>query len=117
MEWGQQCVANCGNGNNQCQAACTQQHPCGAQDPVRVNVTSTSSTMTATGTDSAAATGSSAAGTVYNGFGNAGATTAAGSTSSTSAPKSSAQTAVDLGRSYGIMVIIVGLFAGFTLVM
>jgi len=122
QEWGQQCVANCGNNNNDCQAACTQDHPCGAQNPVRVNVTSTSSTLaaTATGTD---VSGSAATGTVYNGFGSGGAettTAAAGastssSTSTSSNAKSGAQAALTIGRSYGVMVIAAGLFAGFAL--
>jgi hypothetical protein len=118
-EWGQQCVAGCG-GNNDCEAACTQDHPCGAQNPTRVTVTSTSTTMTATatGTD---ASGSTATGTVYNGFGSGGsaatttAAAAAGASTSSSA-KSGAQAAMDIGRSYGVMVIAAGLFAGFALV-
>lgn len=74
---------------------------------------------TATGTD---VSGSAATGTVYNGFGNGGAaatTTDAGgaSTSSpTSTAKSGAQAALTIGRSYGVMVIATGLFAGFALV-
>jgi len=74
---------------------------------------------TAAGTDTS---GSAATGTVYNGFGSGGAgvtTTAAGgaSTSSTSSPaKSGAQAALTIGRSYGVMVIAAGLFAGFALV-
>jgi len=113
QEWGQQCVANCGN-NNACQASCTQDHPCGAQDPTRVNVTTTSSTMSAT------ATGSAATGTVYNGFGSGGSATttatAAAGASTSSPAKSGAQAALAIGRSYGAMVIGAGLFAGFALV-
>ncbi|KAI1298571.1 hypothetical protein F5Y03DRAFT_269133 [Xylaria venustula] len=63
QEWGTQCVAGC-NGDSACASDCTQNHPCGAQNPTRVNTTSTSGTATATG---AAAT--SSAGQVYNGLG------------------------------------------------
>lgn len=55
-EWGNQCVTNC-NGDNTCANACRADHPCGAQDPVRVNsTTSSSTTMGATSTNGAAAT-------------------------------------------------------------
>jgi len=118
QEWGVQCVQNCGN-NNACQSSCTQDHPCGAQNPTRVNTTASSSTMTATatGTDGAAASGG-AAGTVYNGFGNGATatTTGSGSSSTGASTKSSAQAALDVGRSYGVAVIVAGLFAGFALV-
>lgn len=113
QEWGVQCVANCGS-SNACQADCTQNHPCGAQNPVRVNTTATSSTAgaTATGTDASASSG-----TVYNGFGNGAATTtASGASSTTASTKSGAQAALALGRSYGIAVVVAGLFAGFALV-
>jgi len=120
QEWGQQCIAGCGNNNNDCQAACTQDHPCGAQDPTRVPVNSTSTSMTATstGTD---ASGSAASGTVYNGFGSGGSaattTAAAASGSSTSSPaKSGAQAALAIGGTYGAIVVVAGLFAGFALV-
>lgn len=101
-EWGQQCVAGCGT-DNSCQSACVQNHPCGAQNPTRVNVTSSSSALTATATSSA--------GIIYNGFGGSAATT----TASTSSKKSGAQAAFNLGQSYSLAAILVGLFAGFAL--
>jgi hypothetical protein len=70
---------------------------------------------TATGSDAATGTDGSTP-TVFNGFGNGGAAaTTTGAAASTSAPKSAASP-LDLGRSYGILVIITGLFAGFALV-
>lgn len=117
--WGQQCVANCG-GNNACQSSCTQDHPCGAQNPTPVNTTATSMSMTATatGTD---ASGSTPSGGVYNGFGSGGsaATTtaaAAGGASTSSPAKSGAQAALAIAGSYGAMTMVAGLFASFALV-
>jgi hypothetical protein len=109
-EYGNQCVAGCG-GNTACQSACRDNHPCGAQSPTRVNVTTTSST-TATSTLGAGAS-SGTAGVVYTGVGGAAATTTA---SSSSNKKSGSQAALDLGRSYGLAVVFAGLFAGFAMV-
>jgi hypothetical protein len=52
---------------------------------------------------------------VYNGIGGAAATTTAAAASSTK--KSGSDAAIDLGRSYGLVVVFAGLFAGFALVM
>lgn len=41
-EWGNQCVKGCGS-NSQCANDCREKHPCGAQNPTRVNITSTTS--------------------------------------------------------------------------
>lgn len=42
MEWGNQCVEACND--NACASSCREDNPCGAQDPRRVNVTSSSAT-------------------------------------------------------------------------
>lgn len=107
-EYGNQCVAGCA-GNTACQSACRNDHPCGAQNPTRVNATTTTSTST---TLPAGAT-SGTAGIVYNGIGGAAATTTAAS----STKNSGSDSAIDLGRSYGLVVVFAGLFAGFALVM
>jgi len=39
---GEDCVANCGNGNNACFAQCREQFRCGATNPTAPNVTETS---------------------------------------------------------------------------
>ncbi|KAL3422154.1 hypothetical protein PVAG01_06310 [Phlyctema vagabunda] len=111
-EYVQQCIATCG-GDSLCQSACVSDHPCGAQNPTRINVTSSSSTTaTATGSGS-----SSSGGVVYNGLGGAAETTAASSSNSDSSSQDSgAQTALNLGKSYGLAVVFAGLFAGFALV-
>lgn len=91
-----ECVNNCG-GNSGCQYACRTSHPCGAQNPQRVNTTSTSTTMTQTGK----ATGT---GDPYAPFG-----------SSASGKKNGGTAAFDLGQSYGAGFVMAGLFAGFAL--
>ncbi len=65
---------------------------------------------TATSTDGAAAT----APTVYNGLGGAATTSSSGSTPTNKSNR--AQASLDLGRSYGVAIIVAGLFAGFALV-
>ena len=63
---------------------------------------------------------SGTAGVVFNGLGGAAATTTQGGSGSQStdpAKKNGSQTALDLGRSYGLAVVFAGLFAGFALVM
>lgn len=109
-EYGNQCVAGC-NGNTACQSNCRTQHPCGAQDPTRVNVTTTSATQTATTVPAGATSGT--AGVVYTGLGGG----AAATTAPSSSKKSGAEAALDLGRSYGLGVVFAGIFAGFALVM
>ncbi|KAH6669422.1 hypothetical protein B0J14DRAFT_119058 [Halenospora varia] len=109
-QYGTQCVAAC-NGNTACQSACRDDHPCGAQNPTRVNSTSSSSVMASTTLAAGASSGT--AGVVYTGLGGAAATT----TAAASGNKSGAQAALDMGRSYGLAVIFAGLFAGFALIM
>jgi len=107
-EYGNQCVAGC-DGNTDCQSACRDDHPCGAQNPTRVNTT-TSSSMASTTLAAGSSTGT--AGVVYTGLGGAVAT----QTATSSTKKSGSQAAVDLGRSYGLALVFGGLFAGFALV-
>jgi hypothetical protein len=109
--YGDQCVAQC-NGATACQSACRTNNPCGAQDPTRVNTSSSSSSMPST---TAAGASSGTAGVVYTGLG--GATSSPTTTAASSGKKSGAEAALDLGRSYGLAVVLGGLFAGFALVM
>ncbi|MCJ1374765.1 hypothetical protein MMC20_005997 [Loxospora ochrophaea] len=101
-EENQQCETNC-NGDSTCQSACQTDHPCGAQDPIRVNTTSTTAAAAATSTGTTT-------GATYNGFG--GATTTAASAASRIGALS-----VSLGQTYGLALIIAGFFAGFTLLL
>ncbi|KAH9220595.1 hypothetical protein DL95DRAFT_383093 [Leptodontidium sp. 2 PMI_412] len=114
--YGNQCVAAC-NGNTPCQSACRDDHPCGAQNPTRVNTT-TSSSATATTLPAGATTGAGGA-VVYNGLGGDATTTAASGAQATSADtkKNGAQMALDIGRGYSFAVVFASLFAGFALVM
>ncbi|MCJ1455939.1 hypothetical protein MMC28_006296 [Mycoblastus sanguinarius] len=106
-----QCVNNCVQGDDACQSNCRDAHPCGAQSPIRVN-TSTSSTMSATSTSgSTASTADSTATGAYTGFGS-------GSTGSSSSSKSAASDraqalALGFGRSYGLAMILAGVSGGF----
>jgi hypothetical protein len=111
QEYGNQCVTAC-NGDTTCQAACRDDNPCGAQNPTRVNVTTTSSAMSSTTLPAGASSGT--AGVVYTGLGGAAATQTSSSSSDTK--KSNAQAALDLGRSYGLIAVFTGIFAGFALV-
>jgi len=107
-------VAGCA-GNTVCQSACRDDHPCGAQNPTRVNTTSTSSTAAPTTVPAGATSGT--AGVVFTGLGGNGAVATAAAGASTIGTKSGSQAALDLGRSYGLAVIFAGLFAGFALAM
>jgi len=93
QEWGTQCVKACGS-DNACANSCRQDHPCGAQNPQRVNTT-TSSTMPATAT----ATSSNQ---VFTGLAGSPSTTA----SSNMAP------ALESGRILGLALTLGGLLAG-----
>lgn len=104
-EWGNQCVKACGNGNNQCASDCREKHPCGAQNPTRVNSTTTTSATTATATSSGTAT---ATNQVFNGLGD-------GSSNNVGAGTGNAAGALRFGDSYGLAVVVGGLFAGFAM--
>jgi hypothetical protein len=69
QEWGNQCVAACGLGSNQCSSDCRQNNPCGAQDPQRVNATSSTS---AGPEATAATTTTSSNGGIFTGLNGAG---------------------------------------------
>lgn len=109
-EFGNQCVNNCGQGNSACASACRTNNPCGAQDPVRVNLTTTSSTVSAT---AAASTAGSSDGAQYTGFGGAPTPSASSSGQGTSAAST---LAITIGHAYGLGVLVIGLSAGFALV-
>jgi len=125
-----QCVNNCGQGNNACAASCQQDHPCGAQNPTRVNTTSTASgTASATGGESGSAETATA---VYSGFGSAASSTGSSDSASSSSSSSSSQdmgspssssssgaghVIVNLGQIYGLGVVAAGIFTGFAVLL
>jgi hypothetical protein len=108
-EYNIQCQANC-NGDSTCQANCVQQHPCGAQDPVKANITSTTATASATGT----ATTSGAGNVVYTGFGAGSASTATSSSKTGMSPRAMA---IEIGQVYGLFMVVAGLMGGFALIL
>lgn len=108
-----QCQNSC-NGQSTCQAACVQDHPCGASEPKRYNVTSTSTSGTATATGTATNTGSGGD-IVYTGFGTGSATTGgatSGGSSGIVRPLLS-----DLGQFFGLFTVVAGVLGGFALLL
>lgn len=103
-----QCANNCGS-NSGCVTTCRTAHPCGAQDPVRVN-TSTASTMAATASStSGGAAATSGGSAVYTGFGTS------STSSSKPGPSNDAQTlALGVGRAYGLVIVLASVFGCFT---
>jgi hypothetical protein len=109
-----QCQNNC-DGNSTCQAACVQDHPCGASEPKRYNTTSsaTGATATATGT----ATSSGGGDILYTGFGTGSASVA------TASPSGAASVGVmrpfmsEFGQVYGLFMVAAGLVGGFAVVL
>lgn len=108
------CVNQCTQGDTSCQSACRTAHPCGAQNPTRVN-SSTISSMASTTSSGSSATGSSGASTTasgsntFTGFGGAGAT----STGTSDAPGRAQAMALGVGRTYGLAVVLTVVGAGF----
>lgn len=104
-----QCQNNC-NGSSTCQAACVQDHPCGAQDPKRYNIT-TSATATKTGT----ATSSGSGEVLITGFGTG---SAAVSTGGSSAGSIGARPFLnEFGPVYGVLAIVAGFAGGFAVLL
>ncbi|KAF2649318.1 hypothetical protein K491DRAFT_721769 [Lophiostoma macrostomum CBS 122681] len=102
-EWGNQCVAACGD--NTCKDACRADHPCGAQHPNPPNssaITTTSQTAsaTATGDDTSIPT--------------------SGLLGQTGSPDSAAGVVspfLGFGQSYGLAVVFMSVFAGFAIIL
>jgi len=116
-ESGNQCVAAC-QGASACQSACRTDHPCGAQSPIRVNVTSSSTAAAATGTSDP--TGTNAAGSAattgadYSSFSSG---DNSGDNNNDGGNNTGAASMLSLGQSYGFAVVVTGLFAGFGLLL
>jgi len=104
QEYGNQCVANCGQNNNGCANNCRVDNPCGALSPTPVNATSSSSSSaTATGTSSTSSASNFAS---FGGGGNNGGSN-----------KNAASSLMQTGQFYGFSVVATGLFAGFCLML
>ncbi|KAG7005931.1 hypothetical protein G7Y79_00017g043130 [Physcia stellaris] len=103
-EFNTQCANNCA-GNSGCVSACRTSHPCGAQNPTRVN-TSTISTMAATATGASKTSGSA----VYTGYGSS--STAPSDSTGSNAARA---VAIGLGRTYGTALVLSVVFGGFVM--
>jgi hypothetical protein len=95
-EAGNQCVNNCQQSDSSCQSACRVDHPCGAQDPIRINVTTTT-----TAALSASATASNTA----NPLGTNAATGGA------------VRMSLELGHVYGLFGLVGAFIAGFAVLL
>lgn len=104
----QGCETNC-NGDSNCQSACAANKPCGASDPTRVNVTSTSTTSSKkTGT----ATSTSGGTTVdENGFAVTGTPPP-----STTGNANGAARIIEVGSVYGMGLLVAGMAVGVAMV-
>jgi len=101
QEWGNQCVAACPISNSACAQNCRTQYTCGANNPTRVNAT-TSSSATAAGSTSTSTGGQ------FGSFGGSGSSTGG---------KSAASSLFQIGQLYGMGAVAAGIFAGFTLLL
>jgi hypothetical protein len=111
-EYANQCVKKCGLGNNACSDQCRTAAPCGAQNPTRVNLTSSTASGSGSGSEATAASTSG-----FDSFGGSGSGAATTSSAGGSGSKSAAITALNLGQSYGLAVVMGGIFAGFALML
>lgn len=115
----QQCVDACPTGNNPCFSNCRDGHPCGAQDPPKLNTTNTTSTMSQTATGSSSATASDgSAETSFATLGPDGSQSTGGAGAGTNASGESAGTSLfDFGKCYGMFIVLGSVFAGFALIL
>lgn len=108
------CVNACPQGDSGCQSACRTSNPCGAQNPVRVNVSTTTTLATTTsGSGPSSTADSTATGqNTFTGFG--------GSPTGTSKSAGAARTqdlALGFGRTYGLATVLAGVCGGFMLLL
>lgn len=99
-----QCRTACGS-DNTCASNCAEDNPCGATDPKRYNSTSTATTTTAAATSTTAGPDTIFTGPAGSGSGSG----------SSGKGKSMAAPAVEVGRAYGLAVLLGSMFVGFAL--
>ena len=104
QEYGNQCVRACPSNDAACQTDCRTRNPCGAQDPKRVNISTTSTGAPSTATATGDATDSTAEATeVYTGFGSDSTATA----ESGNGNANDAQALViGFGHTYGLFIVL-----------
>ncbi|KAF2099889.1 hypothetical protein NA57DRAFT_75392 [Rhizodiscina lignyota] len=122
-EFANQCVTGCGQ-DNACSSACRSDHPCGAQNPKRVNTSTITSTHSKTATSGSSATGSDASATQFATLGGSSPSASGGSDSGSDGQGSGGVSGnsgtalmIDVGRTYGLALVLGGVFAGFALVL
>lgn len=103
----QGCVDDC-NGDSTCQSACTANKHCGASNPTRVNVTSTSTSSSKT---SATSAGSGGSNVDSNGFAVTGGATATGNSNPSGATR-----LIEAGSIYGMGLLVAGMAFGVAMV-
>ena len=112
------CAGNCPSSDNACVDNCRTSNPCGAQDPERINATSSSSAASATGTSGAEETGASETG--------AEATETAAGTGFVDTPAATSDSAASKNmvvgvwtlrsaERYSLAMVFAGIFAGFAI--
>jgi hypothetical protein len=106
-ETNNQCVSNCGQ-DNTCSNACRADNPCGAQDPTRINATTSATAAATSGGQTVAG------GVVHTGFGGAAVTGTPGANGKKSAAVSTVQA---VGQVYGMGVVVASILAGFFFVL
>lgn len=111
QEWGNQCVDGC-KGDAGCATSCREDNPCGAQDPERVNITSTSTSL-APGTSQTDASTTDDGTTIFTDTPGGGSN--GGSSGSSSGNDEGAASLLTLGSAYGLTVVMGGMFLGFAL--
>ncbi|KAF7116231.1 hypothetical protein CNMCM5793_004307 [Aspergillus hiratsukae] len=94
-----ECVDRCPSSDSACQSACRSDHPCGAQNPIRVNVTTTSATSSPTNNAASTSTLPPFTG------------------EPTSKNAAIRGLSVDIGHVYGLCVVVGGFIAGFAVLL
>lgn len=113
MEWGNQCVDDC-SGDASCATSCREDNPCGAQDPERVNATSTTAapTTSSTGTE----TEDDDDTTIFTGTpGSEDEDDGGSSSNSSGGDDEGAASLLTFGSAYGLSIVMGGMFLGFAL--
>jgi len=97
-EAGNQCVSKCQQHDSSCQTACRVDHPCGAQDPIRINVTTTT-------TAASSATATATAGNSANPLG------------TNAATGGTVRMSLEMGNVYGLCLLVGAFIAGFAVLL
>jgi hypothetical protein len=109
QEWGNQCVTDCA-GSASCASDCRENNPCGAEDPKKYNTTSTA---TGTGAVKATASATDDANTVYTDT--PGSENNDDDSDSAETTKSNGAAVIEVGRTWGLTIVLSTMFAGFAM--